>query len=163
MAEMKQAIAQLDGTLPAFEATPVRDAVNLYLANLTLLAWILFGFAALGLILAALGIYGLFAGFVVQRTREIGVRVALGARREQIIWLVLGKGLRVALVGAAIGLAGAYVVIRVLTATASELPAYDPLAVVVLTVALVAVGAFASWMPARRAAAVDPMTALRSE
>jgi putative ABC transport system permease protein len=163
VAEIRQALATLDPSAPPFDGRPVRESVDLSMANLTLLAWMLFGFALLGLVLAALGIYGLFAAFVVQRTREIGVRVALGAQRAQVIWLVLGKGLRLALAGAAIGLLGSVVVIRVLTATASELPASDPLAIAVLTAALLAVGTFACWLPARRAASLEPMQALRSD
>jgi putative ABC transport system permease protein len=163
VAELRRALAQLDPAAPAFEARPVRESVDLSLSNLTVLAWILFGFAVLGLILAALGIYGLFAAFVVHRTREIGVRVALGARRSQVIWLVLGKGIRLALAGAGLGLLGSVLVLRVLTATVSELPASDPLALAVLTGALLAVGTFACWLPARRAASLEPMQALRSE
>jgi putative ABC transport system permease protein len=163
MTELREALRRMAPGLPPFDARPVRDSVEVGLANLGLLARILVGFAALGLILAALGIYGLFAGFVVQRRREIGVRLALGARTEQVLWLVLGRGLRLAVTGAAIGLAGALVVIRALTATATELPANDPPAIVVLTLVLLAVALFACWLPARRAAAVDPMVALRQE
>jgi putative ABC transport system permease protein len=163
LAELRAAIAGLDPTHPPFDAKRVRESVDIAMSNLKLLASILFGFAVLGLVLAALGIYGLFSGFVVQRTREIGLRMALGARSDQVLWLILARGLRLSAVGAVLGLAGAAAALRVLTATASELPAYDPATIAVLGLALAAVALFACWLPARRAAALDPMVALRQE
>jgi ABC-type antimicrobial peptide transport system permease subunit len=114
-------------------------------------------------LLSALGVYGLFSGFVVQRTREIGVRMALGAQTRQVLWLVLTKGLRLALLGALVGVAGALLVAPLLTSIASELPAHDPGAVIFLALLLVGVALFACWLPARRAAALDPMVAVRAE
>jgi putative ABC transport system permease protein len=163
LAEMRAAIAQLDPTQPPFDAKPLRESVDMAMANPKLLASILFGLAVLGVVLAALGIYGLFSGVVVQRTRELGLRMALGARSDQVLWMILARGLRLAAMGAVLGLAGAAAALRVLTAAASELPAYDPAAIAVLGLALAAVALFACWLPARRAAALDPMVALRRE
>ena len=91
------------------------------------------------------------------------MRLALGAQAGQVLRLVLNQGLRLALLGGALGLAGALAVAPLLTSVASELPAHDPLAVAVLAVLLIAVALFACWLPARRAAALDPMVALRSD
>jgi cell division protein FtsX len=161
--EIRQAMTSVDPSVSSFEARSVREDVDLLLANLSMLARLLLGFALLGLTLAALGIYGLFAGFVIQRTREIGLRMALGAGAGQVLWLVLGRGLRLALAGAALGLAGSYAAVRLLTSMATELPVYEPAAMVVLPVTLLAVALLASWLPARRAARVDPMVALRAD
>jgi putative ABC transport system permease protein len=162
-ADLRRAIAEVDPTLPVYEVHSARSLVDRTLTNYSLLAWTLFGFAVLGLVLSALGVYALFSGYVVQRTREIGVRMALGAQTGHVLRLVLGKGARLALLGGLLGVAGALVVAPLLSAAASELPAHEPVAVAVLALALIAVALFACWLPARRAAALDPMVALRQE
>jgi putative ABC transport system permease protein len=161
--DLRRVVAELDPELPVYEPLSARALLDRALVNYAMTGWVLFGFALLGLLLAALGVYGLFAGFVAERTREIGVRVALGAQTAQVVWLVLGRGLRLALVGALVGLGGALAVVPVLRSVASELPAHDPMLVVLLALALVAVALLACWLPARRAARLDPLVALRSE
>jgi predicted permease len=156
-------VAALDGEVPLHQVRPARETVDQALANFALTGRILMGFAAVGLLLAALGVYGLFSGFVVQRTREIGVRIALGADTRQVQWMVLGKGLRLALVGAVAGILAALALSPALTAAASELPPPHPAAVAALALILIAVALLACWLPARRAAGLDPMVALRSE
>jgi putative ABC transport system permease protein len=162
-ADLRRAVADVDPSLAVYEVHTARELVDRSLVNYALLAWTLLGFAGLGLALSALGVYGLFAGYVVERTREIGVRMALGAQAGQVLRLVLRKGLRLALAGGAMGVAGALIVGPVLTSIAPELPAHDPLAVIGLALVLIAVALFACWLPARRAAAMDPMVALRSD
>jgi ABC-type antimicrobial peptide transport system permease subunit len=132
-------------------------------ANFTAMGWIVLGFAGLGLVLSGLGVYGLFAGYVAERTQEIGVRMALGAQAQQVLRLMLAKGLRLAALGVGLGLLGALSLGPVLTAAVEALPTRDPVVLTALTGALLAVALFACWLPARRAARVDPMVALRSE
>jgi putative ABC transport system permease protein len=120
-------------------------------------------FALLGLSLAGLGIYGVISGFVVRRTGELGVRMALGAQVRDVLWLVIGKGLRLALVGTLIGLGGAFAITRLLAAVLPELPASNPLVILFVAAILITFTLVACWIPARRAARTDPMEALRSE
>jgi len=133
------------------------------LGSVSLLGTLLGAFALLGLTLAAIGIYGVTSYSVVQRTGEIGIRMALGAQRKEILWLVLGQGARLMFLGAALGLGGAFAVSRLLIAVIPKLPTSDPLTVGAITVVLVAVALLACYIPARRATRVDPMVALRSE
>jgi putative ABC transport system permease protein len=161
--ELRRAVAEIDPDQPLHEIGTVRRMIELNRANWSLVGGLLGSFAVLGVVLAAIGIYGVISGFVVQRTNEIGVRMALGAQIRDILTLVLGKGLRLALLGTVIGLAGAYVVARLLRAIAPEMPGADMMTTVGVTTLLVAVATFACWLPARRAARMDPMTALRSE
>jgi putative ABC transport system permease protein len=121
------------------------------------------GFAALALLLACIGIYGMMAYAVTQRIPEIGVRMALGAQREQVLRMMLFRGLRLAAVGAAIGLAGAFASTRLLASLLFEVSAMNPLVFALATGLLLAVAVFASYLPARRAAAIDPMRVLRTE
>jgi ABC-type antimicrobial peptide transport system permease subunit len=120
-------------------------------------------FSALGVTLAALGIYGVISGFVVQRTNEFGIRMALGAQLRDILALVLGQGLRLALLGTAVGLAGACGIARLLHTIAPQIPDADSGTIVGITALLLAIATFACWLPARRATKVDPMTALRAD
>jgi putative ABC transport system permease protein len=117
----------------------------------------------LALVLACIGIYGVMAYAVTQRTQEIGVRMALGAQRGDVLRLILGLGLRLTIVGVLIGLAGSFVSARLLGSLLFEVSAANPLAFSLPAALLVAVTVLAAYLPARRAASIDPMRALRAE
>jgi putative ABC transport system permease protein len=121
------------------------------------------GFAVPALLLAALGIYGLVAYLVTQRRREIGIRMALGARPGAVLGLVLAEGMRLALVGIALGALGAVVATRWLQSQLYETSATDVPTFIVSAAVLVAIAAAATLVPARRATAIDPVRTLRAE
>jgi putative ABC transport system permease protein len=160
---MRSAIAGIDPALPVYRIRTARAAVDQGLGSISLLGSLLGAFALVGVILAAVGIYGVVSYTVVQRTGELGIRVALGAQTRDLMWLVLGKGALLVLSGALLGAAGAYGVSRVLSALIPSLPTRDPLIVSLTGLGLMAVGLFACYIPARRATRVDPLVALRSE
>ena len=120
-------------------------------------------FAGLALALAAIGIYGVVSYWVVQRTREIGIRMALGASAAQMRTLVLGQSIRLAAIGAAAGLAAALASSRLLSSLLYDVRPTDVITLVTVSVVLIAVALVASYIPARRASKVDPMVALRYE
>jgi ABC-type antimicrobial peptide transport system permease subunit len=120
-------------------------------------------FAAAALVLAALGLYGVIAGRVAERTREIGLRSALGATPQQILGLVLGQGMKLAGIGVAIGVAGAAGATQGLESLLYEVTSLDPITYGAVIALVAAVAAAASWLPAARAARVDPTVALRAE
>jgi putative ABC transport system permease protein len=124
---------------------------------------LLSAFAVLALILASLGIYGVLAYFVTQHRNEIGVRLALGASPAKILMLVIRKGLGLTIVGVAIGLLSSFALTRLMKSLLFEVKATDPLTFVAVPLVLLTVAFLACWIPARRAAKVDPMTALRYE
>jgi putative ABC transport system permease protein len=160
---LRSAAAELDPTQPVHQIRTARSLVDQGLGNISLLGTLLGAFAALGLALAAIGIYGVTSYSVAQRTGEIGIRMALGAQRRDVLRLVLSKGARVVMLGALLGVGGAYAVSRLLIAAIPELPTRDPAALALITIALVAVALAACYLPARRATKVDPMVALRYE
>jgi ABC-type antimicrobial peptide transport system permease subunit len=121
------------------------------------------GFAVLALLLAIIGLYGLLSFTVTQRQREIGVRIALGAQRFEILNLVMGQGMQLVLIGAFIGLIGALALTRVLTSVLFNVQPTDPLTFVTVTLSLCVVALLACYIPARRAMKTDPMVALRYE
>jgi putative ABC transport system permease protein len=120
-------------------------------------------FAAAALALAAIGIYGVISYNVGRRTREVGIRMALGARRGDVLRLVVGEGLVLVALGLAAGLAGAAMLTRYLASLLFHVGRLDPLTYAAVAAVLAAAGALACWVPARRAMRVDPMTALRSD
>jgi ABC-type antimicrobial peptide transport system permease subunit len=160
---LRNAIAGIDPNLPVYRIRTARNAVNQGLGSISLLGSLLGAFAAVGVLLAAIGIYGVVSYTVVQRTGELGIRVALGAQARDVLWLVLGKGAVLVLTGAVLGVAGAYGVSRLLVSLIPSLPTRDPLTLVVAGVVLVGVALVACYIPARRATRVDPLVALRSE
>ena len=120
-------------------------------------------FAAIALALAAVGVYGVIAYSVAQRTREIGVRVALGAQRQNVLRMVLGDGAVLAAIGVGIGLVGALFVTRFMRSMLYGVSPFDPVSFVAVAAILSAIAFIASYVPARRAAKVDPIVALREE
>jgi ABC-type antimicrobial peptide transport system permease subunit len=120
-------------------------------------------FAGLALVLAAVGLYGVLNYDVSQRTREIGIRGAIGATRGQIVALILGQGLWKATLGLVAGLIGAIILTRFLRKLLFDVSPIDPVAFGAVTMLLLLVALLASWLPARRAAKVDPVIALRAE
>jgi predicted permease len=160
---LRSAVASLDPDQPVYRIRTARAAVNSGLGSISLLGSLLGAFAAVGLILAAIGIYGVVSYTVVQRTGELGIRMALGAQSRDVLWLVLGKGALLILVGGLFGMAGAYGVSKLLLAFIPSLPTRDPLIVALTGGALAVVALLACYIPARRATRVDPLVALRSE
>ena len=160
---LRNAIAGIDPNLPVYRIRTARNAVNSGLGSISLLGSLLGAFAAVGVLLAAIGIYGVVSYTVVQRTGELGIRLALGAQARDVMWLVLGKGAVLVLIGAGLGVAGAYGVSRLLVSFIPSLPTRDPLTLLIAGVSLVAVALVACYIPARRATRVDPLVALRSE
>jgi putative ABC transport system permease protein len=126
-------------------------------------AWLMAAFALAALVLSAVGIYAILHFTVAQRSREFGVRIALGASRRDLFRLVVGQGLRLPAIGLAAGLAGAFVVTRLIEHLLFQVSPTDPMTFCGVGVLLMAVALVASWIPARRATRIDPIASLRCE
>jgi predicted permease len=160
---MRQALADLDPALALQRVRSARSLVDEGLSSASLLGRLLGSFAVLGLALAAIGIYGVTSYSVVQRTSELGIRMALGAQARDVLWLILSTSAGVIALGAIIGSAGAIAVSRLLTATIPTLPTRDPAALAGLILFLVFIALIACFVPAGRATRVDPLVALRHD
>jgi len=160
---LRSAVAALDPDLPLFDVRTMEARLSDSVAQPKFRTALLGTFAAMALVMAVIGIYGVMAFSVVQRTHELGIRIALGARRNVVIGLVLRHGAVLAGLGIVIGLAGALALTRVLQTLLFEVKPTDPLTFTMVPVALMGVALFACWLPARRASKVDPMAALRAE
>ncbi len=156
-------VRTLDPSLPAPQISTIDEHLNLSLLPSRLAGGFIGGFGLLGLVLAGVGLAGVLAYLVAQRVREIGIRVALGARADEVVWLVIRRGMRLAGIGLAVGLALALPLARLLKARLYGLSPFDPVTYLGVIALFGAVALAACWLPARRAAGVDPMIALRTE
>jgi putative ABC transport system permease protein len=162
-APARAAIAAVDPNLPLNRVETLADHVRRSVATQRFYMMLLVVFAAVALALAAVGIFGVLSYLVTQRTREIGIRVVLGAGRGSVVVFVIRQALTLAAVGVVLGLAGAIGLSRVLRTMLFELSPTDPTSFIVVAAGLFAVAAIAAWWPARRAVSVDPLKALRTE
>jgi len=160
---VRASVASLDADVPIYEVRPLEDIVSENTASRRLSVVLIGSFAALALVLAGVGVYGVMAYVVTQRGHEIGIRMALGAHHKDILGMVLRQGLRLALVGIAIGLGGALVLTRLISSLLFHVNALDAETFVLGAVALSAIVLLACYLPARRATRVDPLVALRYE
>jgi putative ABC transport system permease protein len=160
---IRSTVSDLDPSVPIFQLQTMSDVVADSLVRPRFLSLLLGAFSAIALSLAAIGIYGVMAYSVTQRTQEIGVRVALGATTRNVLAMVVSEGLKMTVVGLAVGLTGAFALTRLMASLLFEVSATDPLTFAMVGFGLTAVGLLACFVPARRAAKVDPMVALRYE
>jgi predicted permease len=160
---LRSAVAEVEPSLPLYDILTLDDRVDGVLARPRFSAAILTSFAAVALFLAAIGVYGMLSYSVSSRLRELGVRLALGAAPERVVALIVGDGLYLAAIGIAIGIVAALAAGRMLQSFIPGFISTSPLLLAAVAVAMAAVAALAAFLPARRAAAVDPIEVLRSE
>jgi ABC-type antimicrobial peptide transport system permease subunit len=156
-------LKEMNPLLPIVDAMPLSDLTSIGLVPQRIAASVAGTLGLVGLLLAAVGIYGVTSYAATRRTREIGIRVALGADRSAVLALVVGQGLRLTLAGVGVGCMAAALGAQVVRSLLLGVSALDPIAFAGAATLFVAVAALASYLPARRAARVDPMIALRAE
>ncbi len=160
---VRREIAQMDSRVPVFGLQMAERNLAYAYWGPRLAAGLATGFGLLALILAMMGLYSVMTYAVSRRTREIGIRVAIGAQARDVLRLVIGQGMLLVVAGVVIGLVGAFALTRVLSSLLFGVGATDPLTFIEITLLLIAVALLACWIPARRAMKVDPMIALRHE
>jgi ABC-type antimicrobial peptide transport system permease subunit len=160
---VRQEVAKLDPELPLSKVSTIQQAMDRSLATTRLTNSLLAGFAATALLLALTGIYGVMSLNVANRRNEFGIRLALGAQTSNVLRLILGQGLRLAVVGVGLGLLAAIALTRLLKGLLFGISASDPWTFAVIAALLAGVALLACWVPARRATKVDPLEALKYE
>jgi predicted permease len=160
---LRRAVQAVDPNLPLIDVRTQEEQIEVLLMNERVFADLTTGFGVLALALACIGIYGLMAYTVSRRTNEIGIRMALGARSDQVLRMVLGEAVWMTAIGLAVGLGGALALGRVVASQLYGLKAWDPATLTAAAALLIFVALGATWVPARRAAGVDPSRALRAE
>jgi putative ABC transport system permease protein len=153
----------MEPNLPITGAATLEEATSFGLLPQRVAVWVAGGFGVVGLLLACIGIYGITAFTVMQRRREIGVRVALGATRDGVLRLVVGQAMRMAWLGVLLGLTAAAAVTQLLASLLYGIRPLDPASFSLGAALFTVLALVASWLPARRAASVNPVDALRSE
>jgi predicted permease len=162
-AAVRRTLAELDSDIPLANVRTMNDVVAKSMARTSLTMLLLAVAGGMALVLAAVGLYGVISYIVSRRTREIGIRVALGAQVAEVIRNVTLQSLRLALLGTAVGVVGALLLTRLLRSMLFEVSPTDPVVLVGVSLVLIAVALAASYLPARRAARIDPVIALRAE
>ncbi len=160
---VRSQVQSLDSNMPLFDVKTLNEHMKLALFPAKVAATVLGVFGLVALLLSAIGVYGITSYAVAQRTHEIGVRLALGAQLSDVLRLVLSHGLKLTLIGAALGLSGAYLATRAITSVLYGVSATDPLTFGFVSVLLIGVALVACYVPARRATKVEPLIALRNE
>jgi putative ABC transport system permease protein len=160
---IKTAVQMLDRSLPLYNIKTMDERLSESVARRRFTLLLLGLFACTALVLATTGIYGVTTYAVTQRTREIGIRIALGAQPRDVVTLIVGQGMVLILIGVSIGLAGAFALTRVMASLLFEVTSTDPETFIVIGMLLTSVALFASYIPARRATRIDPLIALRYE
>jgi putative ABC transport system permease protein len=160
---VREQIRLSDASLPVFQVRTMEDLRQFSFWRYRLFGWMFSSFGAVALLLASIGVYGVLSYAVSQRRQEIGVRVALGANGRDVLGLIVGQGLRLAVLGIIVGIVGAFGVTRFVKTLLYNVTPSDPLSFALVAIFLAAVAAVASYVPARRAMAVDPIIALRNE
>jgi ABC-type antimicrobial peptide transport system permease subunit len=160
---VRSEVQALDANLPVYNVRTLAEQKSQALYAERMVATLLIAFGVLALALAALGIYGVMAYSVSRRTREIGIRMALGARAVNVLSLILRQGMALVFIGIALGVGGALAATRLLTSFLYGVSATDPWTFVLIALLLALVAWLACYIPARRATRVDPMEALRYE
>jgi predicted permease len=162
-ATLREEVARLDASLPVFDMRTLREQIDESIFSDRLMAMLSSAFGLLAALLAAIGIYGVMAYSVTQRTQEIGIRVALGAQPGNVLRMIVRQGMTLAVIGVAIGLAGTFALTRLLSDLLFKVSPNDPVTFAAIAVLLGVVAFAACYIPARRATRVDPMIALRYE
>jgi len=163
VSQVKAAIKALDADLPMSNISPMEELIEGSTGPRRFSMVLLAIFSGLAAVLAAIGLYGVMSFTVTQRSKELGVRLALGAVPGDVLKLVLNQGMRLVVVGVGIGLTAALVLSRVLESMLFNVSATDPLTFVLISLLLLGVTLLATWLPARRATRVDPVVVLRDE
>jgi len=160
---IRRTVASLDPNLPVYHVTTLEDTIDASLLNERLVASLSAMFGGLATLLAMIGLYGVMAYTVAQRTREIGIRVALGAQRGNVVWLVMREVMVMVAIGFAIALPAAWFASRLVASLLYGIQPHDPVAMVAAIAALGTVAMLAGYVPAVRASRLDPLRALRYE
>ncbi|KAA6464833.1 ABC transporter permease [Acidobacteria bacterium AB60] len=160
---LRNAVASVDPNIPILRVRTIKDQLEAFVSQETLISRLTGVFAGVAVLLAAIGLYGVMHFNVARRTTEIGVRIALGASGSGVQWMVLRESLVLLAAGLALGLPIAFYAVRLLRSQLYQLSPFDPAIFLAATAAIALVTIISAWLPARRAAAVDPMTALRCE
>jgi ABC-type antimicrobial peptide transport system permease subunit len=161
--EVRGALAEVDPGLPLFQVRTMNEIIAEHASGQQFLAGLLGLFGGLAIVLASVGIYGVLSYLVTQRSREIGIRMSLGASRGGVLAMTLKQGMRLAVIGLTVGLIGAFAAAKLLASVLHEVRPHDPGILVLAPVVLALIVLAACYLPAYRASKVDPMDALRQE